>query len=198
MRKPVRLLLVDFKDSFTFNLFHIFESLGADVEVLEDGATFTEEDILSYDGIVLSPGPGLPEEKKSMMAVIEMAEGKRPLLGVCLGMQGIARHYNLPLYNLSQVKHGVVAEVNVEYVSELLENMPTKFSVGLYHSWAVDVENQEQLTCIARSENGVVMAIENSSKRLYGIQFHPESVLTPLGDQLLKNFIKICSLKNEL
>jgi anthranilate synthase component 2 len=193
MRKPVRLLLVDFKDSFTFNLYHILESLGAEIEVVEDGILFTEELILSYDGIVLSPGPGLPEEKKSMMAVIEMAAGKRPLLGVCLGMQGIARHYNLPLYNLNQVKHGVVAEVNVEYASELLENMPAKFTAGLYHSWAVDVENQEQLTCIARSEHGVAMAIENSSERIYGIQFHPESVLTPLGDQLLKNFMIICS-----
>ena len=193
MRKPVRLLLVDFKDSFTFNLYHILESLGAEIEVVEDGILFTEELILSYDGIVLSPGPGLPEEKKSMMAVIEMAAGKRPLLGVCLGMQGIARHYNLPLYNLNQVKHGVVAEVNVEYVSELLENMPAKFTAGLYHSWAVDVENQEQLTCIARSEHGVAVAIENSSERIYGIQFHPESVLTPLGDQLLKNFMIICS-----
>jgi len=194
MRKPVRLLLVDFKDSFTFNLYHILESLGADIEVVEDGTLFTDELILSYDGIVLSPGPGLPEEKKSMMSVIAMAEGKRPLLGVCLGMQGIARHYNLPLYNLNQVKHGVVAEVNIEHFSELLENMPAKFDAGLYHSWAVDVENQEHLTCIARSEYGVAMAIENSSKGIYGIQFHPESVLTPLGDQLLKNFIKISSL----
>jgi anthranilate synthase component 2 len=197
MRKPVRLLLVDFKDSFTFNLYHILESLGADIEVLEDGTLFTEELILSYDGIVLSPGPGLPEEKKSMISVIEMAKGKRPLLGVCLGMQGIARCYKLPLYNLDQVKHGVVAEVTIQDVSELLENMPNKFDAGLYHSWAVDVENQKHLTCIARSEDGVAMAIENSSERIYGIQFHPESVLTPLGGQLLKNFIKICSTRKK-
>ncbi len=193
----MRLLLVDFKDSFTFNLYHIFEALDVDIDVVEDGALFTEELLLSYDGIVLSPGPGLPEEKKSMMSVIAMAVGKRPILGVCLGMQGIARHFNLPLYNLPQVQHGVVTEVHVQHVSDLFELLPSKFDAGLYHSWAVDVEHQDQVLCSARSENGVAMAIEKSAEHIYGIQFHPESVLTPLGEQLLTNFIKICSVQKK-
>jgi anthranilate synthase component 2 len=192
MRKPLKLLLVDFKDSFTYNLYHIFESLGADIDVVEDGVVFTEEQILGYDGIVLSPGPGLPKEKKSMFSVISLAEGKRPLLGVCLGMQGIASHFKLPLYNLNTVQHGVSAKVHVQQISTLFEGLPPKFDAGLYHSWAVNVENQHLLVCTAISENGVAMAIENSACHMYGIQFHPESVLTPMGPELLKNFIKIC------
>ena len=192
MRKPLKLLLVDFKDSFTYNLYHIFESLGVDISVVEDGETFTEDQILGYDGIVLSPGPGLPEEKKSMSSVISLAKGKRPLLGVCLGMQGIASHFELPLYNLDSVQHGVSAVVHVQQSSVLLEGLPDKFDAGLYHSWAVNVENQHYLQCTASSENGVAMAIENNVLYMYGIQFHPESVLTPLGTQLLENFIKIC------
>jgi anthranilate synthase component 2 len=193
MRKPLRLLLVDFKDSFTFNLYHIFEALGVHVDVVEDGETFTEEQLLAYDGVVLSPGPGLPEEKRSMETVIATAKGKRPVLGVCLGMQGIARHYNVPLYNLSSVQHGVSTEVQVQMKSDLFENLPSTFEAGLYHSWAVDVNNQEHFLCIARNEHGAAMAIEHRTEHMYGIQFHPESVLTPMGTQILKNFIKICS-----
>ena len=197
MRKPLKLLLVDFKDSFTYNLYHIFESLGVHIDVVDDGTTFTEEQILRYDGIVLSPGPGLPEEKKSMFAVIALAEGKRPLLGVCLGMQGIASHFKLPLYNLNTVQHGVAVEVHVQENSTLFEGLPPKFEAGLYHSWAVNVENQHHLLCTATSGNGVAMAVENSAHHMYGIQFHPESVLTPLGPQLLRNFIKICAAQKK-
>jgi len=197
MRKPLKLLLVDFKDSFTYNLYHIFESLGVDVEVIEDGVSITEKQILNYDGIVLSPGPGLPEEKKSLFAVVALAEGKRPLLGVCLGMQGIASRFKLPLYNLNSVQHGVSTVVYVQKGSALLDGLPDKFDAGLYHSWAVNVENQDHLQCTASSENGVAMAIENSALHMYGIQFHPESVLTPLGTQLLENFIKICAAQKK-
>lgn len=193
MRKPLKLLLVDFKDSFTFNLYHIFESLGADVVVVEDGVSMSPDELLNFDGLVLSPGPGLPHEKVSMLSLIAMVEGKLPLLGICLGMQGIACHYGLPLYNLNKVQHGVSCEVHVIHSSDLFGNVPAKFEAGLYHSWAVQVDNQEKLRCTARSENGVAMAIENRVTHVYGLQFHPESVLTPMGTELLRNFLKICS-----
>jgi len=197
MRKPLKLLLVDFKDSFTYNLYHIFESLGVDMDVVEDGVFLSQEHILGYDGIVLSPGPGLPEEKKSMLTLIALAAGKRPLLGVCLGMQGIATHFKLPLYNLNSVQHGVSSKIHVLQSSALFDHLPAKFDAGLYHSWAVIVENQERLKCTAISENGVAMAVENDLQHIYGIQFHPESVLTPQGTQILRNFIKICAAQKK-
>jgi anthranilate synthase component 2 len=193
MRKPLRLLLVDFKDSFTYNLFHAFESLGAEVVVIEDGAEITEQQIFEYDGVVLSPGPGLPEETKSMFEVISLVQGKKPLLGVCLGMQGIAQYFKVPLYNLNIVKHGVSTKVNQVNPSPLFFGISSSFSAGLYHSWAVNTENQSDFEVIAMSEEQVAMAIQRSEDKLFGIQFHPESVLTPCGNQLLENFVKICS-----
>ena len=192
MRKPLRLLLVDFKDSFTYNLFHSFESLGIEVDVIEDGTLISEQQILEYDGVVLSPGPGLPEETKSMFGVISMVKGKKPLLGVCLGMQGIAQYFKVPLYNLNTVKHGVSTNVNQVNPSPLLVGLPTTFNAGLYHSWAVNIENQSDFEVIAMSEDQVAMAIQRSEDKLFGIQFHPESVLTPCGNQILGNFVKIC------
>lgn len=193
MRKPLKLLLVDFKDSFTYNLFHSFESLGAEVDVIEDGYEITERHILEYDGVILSPGPGLPEETKSMFSLISMVRGKKPLLGVCLGMQGIAQYYEIPLYNLNRVKHGVSTKVNQVFQSPLLEGLPSSFEAGLYHSWAVQIENQMELQLTAISEDQVAMAFQNVDDKVFGIQFHPESVLTPNGNQLLENFVKICS-----
>ena len=193
MRKPLRLLLVDFKDSFTYNLFHSFESLGAEVDVIEDGNEMSEQKILEYDGVILSPGPGLPEETKSMFSVISAVQGKKPLLGVCLGMQGIAQHYGVSLYNLNTVKHGVSTQVNLINPSQLFAGLPTTFEAGLYHSWAVQTENQSEFEVIAMSEDQVAMAIQKIEDKVFGIQFHPESVLTPCGNLILENFIKICS-----
>jgi anthranilate synthase component 2 len=193
MRKPLRLLLVDFKDSFTFNLFHAFESLGAEVDVIEDGTEISAQQILQYDGVILSPGPGLPEETTSMFSVISMVKGKKPLLGVCLGMQGIAQYYHLSLYNMNTVKHGVCTNVNQVKPSPLLDGLPTTFQAGLYHSWAVKTENQLEFVVTAISEDQVTMAIQKLEDKVFGVQFHPESVLTPNGIKLLENFIKICS-----
>jgi anthranilate synthase component 2 len=185
--------LVDFKDSFTYNLFHSFESLGAEVFVIEDGDEISEFQILEYDGVILSPGPGLPEEKKSMFSVISMVLGKKPLLGVCLGMQGIAQYYGVSLYNLNTVKHGVSAIVNQVNPSPLFDGLSVSFEAGLYHSWAVQTENQTKFEVIAISEVQVAMAIQKLEDKVFGIQFHPESVLTPGGNLILENFIKICS-----
>jgi anthranilate synthase component 2 len=125
--------------------------------------------------------------------VISTVRGKKPLLGVCLGMQGIAQHYKLSLYNLNTVKHGVSTIVNQVISSPLFEGLPSSFEAGLYHSWAVLTENQRDLELTALSEDQVAMAFQHLNDKVFGIQFHPESVLTPNGSQLLGNFVKICS-----
>lgn len=178
-----RILLVDNYDSFTYNLVHYLEGLECDVKVVRN-----DEDVdpLQFDGIVLSPGPGLPNEAGNMNEVISKVDSKIPVLGVCLGMQGIAEYLDGTLYNLGEVKHGVVEQVELRDCS-LFRNIPSKINVGLYHSWAVEGKGDFEVT--SKSVNGVVMSLENVSRKMYGIQFHPESIMTEYGKQIISNFI---------
>lgn len=141
-----------------------------------------------YDKIVLSPGPGLPAQAGGMMDLIAEADGKIPILGVCLGMQAIAEHLGGEIYNQEKVKHGVQEKINCGD-SILFEGLPKKIEVGLYHSWAV--REHSMYTVTAKSDADVLMAIENSEKKLYGVQFHPESVMTSEGREILSNFLKL-------
>jgi anthranilate synthase component 2 len=141
-----------------------------------------------YDKVVLSPGPGLPKDSGALMEVIANCEGVRPVLGVCLGMQGVAEFFGGDLYNQEVVKHGVSETIQVED-SILFKELPQKIEVGLYHSWAVTTNGDYKVT--ARSENGTVMALENVEKQMYGVQFHPESIMTPEGKVILQNFLNL-------
>lgn len=180
-----RILLIDNYDSFTYNLAHYFENLGAQVQVVRNDEF--SGDLSSYDKVVLSPGPGLPREAGRLMDIIQMADGKVPLLGVCLGMQGVAEYLGAELYNMDRVRHGVEARVNLAS-GALFDEISEEMIVGLYHSWAVK-EGQGDFVVVGRSEDGTVMAIENVERKLYGVQFHPESVMTPDGKKVVANFL---------
>lgn len=140
-----------------------------------------------YDKIILSPGPGLPREAGCMMELLRQVDSHIPVLGVCLGMQAIAECCGGNLYNQKEVKHGVSEPIDCE-PSVLFEDLPKELNVGLYHSWAVAEQGDFNVT--ARSKSGIVMAIENAQRKMYGVQFHPESVMTPNGKDMLRNFLR--------
>ncbi len=160
---------------------------GVEVDVVRNDENIPE--LLSYDGIIISPGPGLPEDAGCLMDVISQAVGKVPILGVCLGCQAIAIHLGGQLYNLSQVRHGVESDVSHNGLG-LFNDISNPFRVGLYHSWAV-VSGKGDFEIIATDDNEVVMGIQNTSKQLYGVQFHPESVMTEYGQSIVQNFLAL-------
>jgi anthranilate synthase component 2 len=141
-----------------------------------------------YDKIVLSPGPGLPANAGIMLSLIDQVNGKIPILGVCLGMQAIAQHLGGEIYNQEHVKHGVQETIECGE-SILFSGLAEKMEVGLYHSWAV--KEHLAYTVTSQSASGVIMAIENTDQQLYGVQFHPESVMTPHGMKILENFLNL-------
>ncbi len=181
-----RILLLDNFDSFTYNLAHYLRNLNVEVDVVRNNVPI--QAVFQYDKIVLSPGPGLPNEAGNMMELLQEVDGKIPVLGVCLGMQAIALHLGGELYNLNDVKHGVQESVTVKGAS-LFEGVPSRIDVGLYHSWAVRENSNYEI--IATSDSGVVMAIQNLERKLYGVQFHPESIMTPNGLNILENFVSL-------
>lgn len=186
----MRVLLIDNIDSFTWNIFHYFEALGAQVTV-KTNLTVEESDIETADCIVLSPGPGLPAEAGKLFWAIERSlDLNKPVLGVCLGMQALAEHYGGKLYNQEDVKHGVRETIQTEPGSVLFSGLPGKFGAGLYHSWAVEPESlPDEITCTSFSESGVLMAMEHKQLPVFGVQFHPESILSEHGMAIFGNFL---------
>jgi anthranilate synthase component 2 len=185
----VRVLLIDFYDSFTFNLAHYLEAL--EVELLTKRYDeLVAQDFLQLNAIILSPGPGLPKEKQGLSKMLSENVGKIPILGVCLGMQALVEHLGGSLENQQQVKHGVSEQIQTQGNSLLFKDLPAQFEVGLYHSWMVNC-SEDWIT--ARSMNGVPMAIELPALKVFGVQFHPESIMTPQGKRILQNFLDICS-----
>ena len=180
------ILIVDNFDSFTYNLAHYFEGLGCHVDVVRKNDL--DIDITKYDRIVISPGPGLPDDSQ-VHDLITRTDNKTPILGVCLGMQGIAQYLKGRLVNKSSVKHGVEDIITVDTSSPLFENCDSIMTVGLYHSWEVTDEGDYCIDAVSNSD-GAIMAISNIEERMYGVQFHPESILTQEGRQVLDNFLK--------
>jgi len=189
-----RILLVDNYDSFTYNLVHYFESLDCKVTVLFNDqldAIVTTE----FDAVVLSPGPGLPAEAGQLLPFVHQILGKKPILGVCLGMQALALALGGALYNQKVVKHGLQEEIHTKS-SVLFQEMEPTIAVGLYHSWAITEDGDYEVT--ATSEHNIIMAIENEVKKCYAVQFHPESIMTPTGKKILGNFLKEIEVGQEL
>lgn len=183
----MKVVIVDFYDSFTYNLFHYFDQLNVELTVIRhDYLNFNDLD--RADAIVLSPGPGLPREKVNLMEILELYAGKKPILGICLGMQAIGLHLGASLVNQNVVKHGVQEKLIVMKSSVLFNGLPNEFMVGLYHSWKVEGIQGEWKT--AELENQTAMSIEVPNTKLFGVQFHPESVLTQNGLKILANFLK--------
>lgn len=188
----MKLLLVDNYDSFTYNLAHYFEEIALMPKVVRNDEV-RESDLEESSHIIISPGPGLPADAGVILNIINNYSQTKAILGICLGAQAIAQVYGAKLYNQNEVAHGVQRKV---YQEESLENwlfkgLPKVFKVGLYHSWAIQPSPkfEESFKPIAYRENGVLMAFEHQSLALAGIQFHPESILTEGGKQMLKNWL---------
>lgn len=186
----MKIVIIDNYDSFVYNLSHLIKELGAEVSVKRNDR-FRMDEIAEFDKIVLSPGPGIPEEAGLLMDVIRTYAGKKPILGVCLGEQAIGEVYGGTLTNLDEVFHGVQSTITVTEPDYLFEGLPPQIRVGRYHSWVVDRKTlPECLEMTALSEEGYIMALRHRSFDVRGVQFHPESVLTPDGKQILANWIR--------
>lgn len=185
----MRLLLLDNYDSFTWNLHHLLEP-HAQVDVVRNDA-LTVDDAARYDRIVLSPGPGLPSEAGIMPELLRKLMPSHPILGVCLGLQAIVEACGGTLFNQPKVMHGVTVTCTpVPPVDPLFAGLPASFAVGLYHSWAADPATlPPSLRATAHSEQGVIMAVRHTVLPTCGVQFHPESVMTPAGGAMLANWV---------
>lgn len=185
-RKP--LLIIDFYDSFTYNLVHYFEEFYPNVEV-EFYDKIIVENLIRNCAVILSPGPGKPEHKKNLNSILNyLYSNQIPTLGICLGFQAIAQYMGSELRNLSDVNHGKSKKMLIQNPNSILfKNLPPSFLVGLYHSWEVKFMNENLISAVL--EDGTVMSAEYIHQKFFGVQFHPESVLTENGKQILSNFI---------
>ena len=186
----MKTVIIDNYDSFTYNLAHLVKELGAEVDVLRNDK-FELEELEKYDKIILSPGPGIPEEAGLLLEVIRTYAGRKPILGVCLGEQAIGQAFGGKLTNLSEVFHGIQTNVKIKNKDYIFSGLPTEIPVGRYHSWVVDTDGfPEELVITAISPEGQIMALRHRKYDVHGIQFHPESVLTPDGKQIVGNWLK--------
>ena len=186
----MNITIIDNYDSFTYNLAHLVKSLGAEVNVLRNDQ-FEMQQLQNADKLILSPGPGIPEEAGLMPDVIRTYADKKPMLGVCLGHQAIGEVFGAKLQNLSDVFHGVQTPVSIDNSDYLFAGLPTEIEVGRYHSWVVDTQGlPAELQVIASSREGQIMALRHNTYDIRGIQFHPESVLTPEGRKIIDNWLK--------
>jgi anthranilate synthase component 2 len=188
-------------DSFTYNLVHLVEKLLHERVEVHRNDKIPLEKVKEYDKIILSPGPGIPEEAGLLLPLIKEYAASKPILGVCLGHQAIGEAFGGRLTNLSTVYHGVSTPVkllrprgkgsNGQVGNDLFEGLPDELEVGRYHSWVVSEEGfPAELEITARDEHGYIMGLRHKSLDVQGVQFHPESVLTPRGEQILKNWLK--------
>jgi anthranilate synthase component 2 len=183
------ILLLDNYDSFTFNLHHYLEKLGAKVTVVRNDQLEIHTAV-EFDAIVLSPGPGLPEESGCMMELIQAFSGIKPFLGVCLGHQALAIAHGAKLLQLPNVLHGVSSNCSITQRQDVLfQNLPASFAIGHYHSWVVDPSSLNNHWRVTAEADGLVMAMSHLSLPLHGVQFHPESILTEMGLDILQNWL---------
>ena len=186
-----KVLVLDNYDSFTYNLVHYIEALNYEVDVFRNDEISIEA-VDAYSTIILSPGPGLPKDAGILLDVIKTYAPTKKILGVCLGMQAIAEVFGGKLENLSHVFHGVASQLSViDTTDKLFEKLPRQFEIGRYHSWVVAQNNfPSELKITAVEENNQIMALRHNTYNLYGVQFHPESILTQHGKAIIANFLK--------
>jgi len=185
----MKIAIIDNYDSFTYNLSHLVKELGAEVTVYRNDQ-FELPQLEAFSKIILSPGPGIPSEAGLLLDVIRTYAGKKPILGVCLGHQAIGEAFGGKLENLSDVFHGVATPAHIVSDDPLFSGMPTDLTVGRYHSWVVSKDGfPDCLEIIAESDEGQIMALRHKTLNIRGIQFHPESVLTPDGRKMLQNWL---------
>ncbi len=195
----MKIVIIDNYDSFTYNLSHLVKELGADVTVYRNDQ-FKMEQLEEFDKIILSPGPGIPSEAGLLLDVIKSYAGKKPILGVCLGHQAIGESFGAQLTNIGEVVHGVATPCYLTVSDYLFEGVKTQlieetskegFQIGRYHSWVVDAKGlPECLEVTSVSDEGFIMSLRHKEYDIRGIQYHPESVLTPDGKTILGNWLK--------
>lgn len=187
----MKLLVLDNYDSFTYNLVHYFNDLGVQDIQIRRNDEITLEEVNAFSHIVLSPGPGLPSEAGIMPALVKQYSSNKKILGVCLGHQCIGEVFGAKLLNLSEPVHGKKSEIKIIETKDILfQGIENNFEVGRYHSWVVDPTNlPQELVITAVGPLGEIMALRHRDLPIYGVQFHPESVLTTSGHKLLSNWL---------
>ena len=189
----MKILVLDNYDSFTYNLVQMVEQIvGKEFVYVFKNDEISLEEVEKYDKIILSPGPGVPSEAGILLDVIKEFAPKKPILGVCLGLQAIAEALGGKLINLNNVYHGVgISTVIIEDNAKIFSGLPSEIITGRYHSWAVDSNGfPEELQITAVDEQGIIMALQHRKYDVHAVQFHLESVLTPCGEKILGNFLK--------
>jgi anthranilate synthase component 2 len=189
--KNKTILVIDNYDSFTYNLVHLINELGYEAVVVRNDK-FELADVANYDKILLSPGPGIPEEAGLLLAVIHTYAASKSIMGVCLGQQAIAEAFGGSLLNLGRPMHGIATPITVlDEHEQLFQDCPSQLEVGRYHSWVVNPAGlPSTLTVTAIDKDGQIMALRHREFDVCGVQFHPESVLTPNGKQMMKNWLE--------
>ena len=185
----MKVLVIDNYDSFTYNLVAIVREAGLSCDVVRNNR-FELDQVAQYDRIILSPGPGVPADAGSMEEVIRQYSPKKSILGVCLGHQGIGEVFGGKLQLLGKVYHGIGDEITVTSAHHLFDGLDQRLAVGRYHSWVIDQDSvPDCLEVTARTDDGTIMAIRHRTYDVHGVQFHPESILTPEGDKMILNFL---------
>jgi anthranilate synthase component 2 len=186
----MKCLLFDNYDSFTYNLYHILQEAGVDTDVYRNDRIAMDE-IGRYDKILLSPGPGIPSEAGLLIPLIKQYAATKSILGICLGEQAIGEAFGAGLHNLAEVYHGVCSDIRVVAKDPLFEGLEPGFRAGRYHSWVVSKENFPECLEITAvdADGGTVMALRHRQYDVRGLQFHPESVLTPQGRTIIENWL---------
>lgn len=180
-------LLIDNYDSFTYNLYSMFKNLGQEVDIIKNDEFIPAE---KYDGIIISPGPSNPSKSGTTLKYLQDYTGKKPIFGVCLGMQCICHYLGMTIRRANTVKHGKLDNIKKCKESILLKGIPETFSAVRYHSLAADAAG---IAVAESASDGEIMAVEDISKRLFGVQFHPESYLSNCGEKIIENFIEYAS-----
>lgn len=186
----MKILVLDNYDSFTYNLVQMIEQIvNEKIDVFRNNKISLEE-VEKYDKIILSPGPGIPEEAGILLELIKKYAPTKSIFGVCLGQQAIAEAFGGTLFNLSEIYHGVATESTQINEHKLFKNLPETLEVGRYHSWAVNPENfPDELEITSVDKNGMIMSLKHKNYDVHAVQYHPESILTPKGKQILENFL---------
>jgi len=188
-----KVLILDNYDSFTYNLAHYVESNANFEAAIFRNNEISLEEVNSYKTIILSPGPGLPKDSGILKDLIKTYASSKKILGVCLGMQAIGEVFGATLNNMETVSHGIASPIKVIDREDLIfNNLPSSFNTGRYHSWIVDKNNfPETLLITSEDDKGQIMSFRHEVYKVYGVQFHPESILTEYGKEMITNFLSI-------
>ncbi len=186
-----KITVIDNYDSFVYNLVrYLEEELHCEIHVMRNDSI--DYEILDQsERILLSPGPGIPSEAGELMNVIQKYVNSKKILGICLGHQAIGEHFQMKLKQSPEIMHGKVSKINLDNNNQLFNGLPSEIEVGRYHSWEFEQSSESQMKVIAKTDKGEIMAIQHETLPIYGMQYHPESILTPTGRKQIQNFLKL-------